>query len=71
MIYNWTFFDFTIQWIWVGIIVVLAVVYLIGALRKSMKKSRKRDNINCAGCILADKCDKPTGNRSANGCECN
>lgn len=57
MITYWTFFDFTIQWIWVGIIVALAAVYFIGTLRRSLRRPKGGNSVNCAGCVLADKCN--------------
>lgn len=76
MISNWSIFDFTIQWLWVGVIVVLAVIYIVGATRRSIKRSKNNSVPECSGCILLDKCEKSSaghckdGDSSSSNSEC-
>lgn len=58
MISNWTLFDFTIQWLWVGVIVVLAIIYIVGAVRRFIKRPNNGSMPGCSGCALSDKCEK-------------
>ncbi len=56
MTHDWTFHDFLLQWIWVGIIVICAVVM---GVRSFIRNSKRKglDDV-CGGCPLKDDCRK-------------
>ncbi|MDE6190157.1 MAG: FeoB-associated Cys-rich membrane protein [Muribaculum sp.] len=50
----WTFSDYFIQWLWVGIIVASAIFFCV---RRFFRSSKRRGGDDaCGGCPLKDNC---------------
>ena len=54
---NFAITDFTVQWVWVGIIVGLAVLYAVISMKRRFDRAKKSSNPTCAGCILSEHCE--------------
>lgn len=51
----WTSTDFLIQWVWVALIVVLAVIICIRRANAA-KRNAKNNVTSCDGCPVKDSC---------------
>ncbi|MFG6381107.1 MAG: hypothetical protein K1V87_03250 [Muribaculum sp.] len=54
----WTSTDFLLQWMWVALIVVCAVILAVRHLRKSWRRAHSGKAPQCAGCPLSESCEK-------------
>ena len=54
----WTSTDFLLQWMWVALIVVCAVILAVRHFRKSWLRVRNARSPQCADCPIADTCVK-------------
>ena len=54
--------DYTLQWVWVGLIVICALIFNVSYARRIYRNTRKGANPSCNGCVLIDKCER---NKSA------
>ncbi len=54
----WTSTDFLLQWMWVALIVVCAVILAVRHFRKSWLRARNARSPQCADCPIADTCFK-------------
>ncbi len=54
--------DYTLQWVWVGLMVICALIFIVRYARRIYRNTRKGANPSCNGCVLIDKCER---NKSA------
>jgi len=54
----WTSTDFMLQWMWVALIVVCAVILAVRHFRKSWRRARNAKTPQCADCPLSETCEK-------------
>lgn len=55
----------TWQYVVVGVVVVMAVGYACGRVARVWREGKRRGR--CAGCALAEICEKKRGNRECEG----
>lgn len=67
---------YLLQWIWVALIVIAAVIFAVNAIMRYVKRTSEKKE--CCGCELADKCSsaksdascpRPSGRKGGGACK--